>query len=88
MISARLVELIQNHAPQITQDVVNDLRWLEGGKAFTWVSEREGWRRLYVVPRSGGEARAVTRGPFGCSRRSLAALPHCCCDSAPFVYAK
>ena len=28
-------------------DVVNDLRWLNGGKSFTWVSERDGWRHLY-----------------------------------------
>lgn len=43
-------------------DVVNDLHWLGGGQAFTWTSERDGWRRLYVVPRAGGEGRPVTRG--------------------------
>ena len=34
-------------------DVVDDLRWLDGGKSFTWVSERDGWRHLYVVSRDG-----------------------------------
>jgi dipeptidyl-peptidase 4 len=45
-------------------DVVNDLRWLEGGKSFTWVSERDGWRHLYVVSRDGKTTRLVTPGAF------------------------
>ena len=45
-------------------DVVNDLRWIEGGKSFTWVSERNGWRHLYVVSRDGKSMRDVTPGNF------------------------
>jgi dipeptidyl-peptidase 4 len=45
-------------------DVVNDLRWLDGGKSFTWVSERDGWRHLYVVSRDGKTVRLVTPGAF------------------------
>jgi dipeptidyl-peptidase-4 len=45
-------------------DVVNDLRWLDGGKNFTWMSERDGWRHLYVVSRDGKSARLVTPGAF------------------------
>ena len=45
-------------------DVVNDLRWLDGGRRFTWVSERDGWRHLYVVSRDGGTTRLVTAGDF------------------------
>jgi dipeptidyl-peptidase-4 len=45
-------------------DVVNDLRWLDGGKSFTWVSERDGWRHLYVVSRDGKTTRLVTPGEF------------------------
>ena len=45
-------------------DVVNDLRWIEGGKGFTWVSERNGWRHLYVVSRDGKSVRDVTPGNF------------------------
>ena len=43
-------------------DVVNDLRWLDSGKTFTWVSERSGWRHLYVVTRDGASSRDVTPG--------------------------
>jgi len=45
-------------------DVVNDLRWLDGGRSFTWVSERDDWRHLYVVSRDGKSVRLVTPGNF------------------------
>jgi dipeptidyl-peptidase-4 len=45
-------------------DVVNDLRWIDGGKRFTWISERDGWRHLYVVSRDGSKVRLVTPGAF------------------------
>ncbi len=45
-------------------DVVDDLRWLGGGKEFTWVSERDGWRHVYRVGRDGKVVRLVTPGAF------------------------
>jgi dipeptidyl-peptidase 4 len=45
-------------------DVVDDLRWIDGGKRFTWISERDGWRHLYVISRDGSKTRLVTRGAF------------------------
>jgi Tol biopolymer transport system component len=45
-------------------DVVDDLRWIDGGRRFTWVSERDGWRHLYVVSRDGERTRLVTPGAF------------------------
>ncbi len=41
-------------------DVVDDLHWLDGGRRFTWLSERDGWRRLYVLNRDGRAMTAVT----------------------------
>ena len=41
-------------------DVVDDLRWLDEGGRFTWVSERDGWRRVYIVSRDGGTMTAIT----------------------------
>jgi dipeptidyl-peptidase-4 len=41
-------------------DAVDDLVWLDDGRRFTWVSDRDGWRRLYLVDREGGTPRAVT----------------------------
>ena len=34
------------------------------GERFTFASDRDGWRRIYVVSREGGEATAVTPGGF------------------------
>jgi len=45
-------------------DVVDDLRWLDGGKAFLWVSERDGWRHLYRISRDGKSVRLLTPGAF------------------------
>jgi dipeptidyl-peptidase-4 len=41
-------------------DAVNDVVWLDGGRRFTWVGERDGWRRLYVVDRDGSRQQPVT----------------------------
>jgi dipeptidyl-peptidase-4 len=45
-------------------DAIDDLVWLNGGKSFTWVSERDGWNHVYVVSRDGKSMRLVTRGSF------------------------
>ena len=45
-------------------EVVDDLQWLDRGRAFTWVSERDGWRHVYVSARDGDEPRLVTPGAF------------------------
>jgi len=41
-------------------DAVNDLVWFNDGQRFTWVSDRDGWKRVYVVSRDGSEVRAIT----------------------------
>jgi dipeptidyl-peptidase-4 len=45
-------------------DLVDDLVWLDGGKSFTWVSDRDGWSHVYVVSRDGKKTRLVTKGDF------------------------
>jgi dipeptidyl-peptidase 4 len=45
-------------------EVVNDVRWLDSGRRFTWVSERDGWRRLYSVARDGASIQPITHGAF------------------------
>ncbi|MBK5256092.1 MAG: S9 family peptidase [Vicinamibacteria bacterium] len=42
-------------------DLVAEVKWVDSGKAFLWVSERDGWRQVFRVPRDGGEARLLTR---------------------------
>ncbi len=45
-------------------DVHDELFWFDDGKHFTWISDRDGWRHIYVVSLESGEARLVTPGPF------------------------
>ncbi|MGH7702649.1 MAG: S9 family peptidase [Gemmatimonadales bacterium] len=45
-------------------EVVDHVVWLEQGKRFTWVSERDGWKHVYVVSRDGKSIRQVTKDPF------------------------
>jgi dipeptidyl-peptidase 4 len=45
-------------------EVVDDLVWLDKGRRFTWVSERDGWNHVYVASRDGHELRLVTPGDF------------------------
>ena len=45
-------------------DVSDDLKWLDDGSSFTWVSERDGWRHLYLVLRSGQTLTLLTPGQF------------------------
>ncbi len=45
-------------------NVHDELFWLKDGKEFTWVSERDGWRHVYVVSRETHKARLVTPGDY------------------------
>jgi dipeptidyl-peptidase 4 len=45
-------------------DVVDDVHWLAGGARFTWISERDGWRHVWIGARSGGEPQLVTPGDY------------------------
>jgi dipeptidyl-peptidase-4 len=37
--------------------------WINGGHEFLWVSEKDGWRHIYIVDRSGKE-RLLTKGNY------------------------
>ena len=38
--------------------------WLNGGKEFIWVSEKDGWRHLYRISRDGKKETLVTKGNY------------------------
>jgi dipeptidyl-peptidase-4 len=42
-------------------EVVDEVRWIDKGAAFLWISERDGWQHVYRVPRLGGEGTLITR---------------------------
>jgi len=43
---------------------VMEFTWLGGGKSLLWLSERDGWKHAYAVPRDGGEPRLLTPGDY------------------------
>jgi len=45
-------------------DVDSDVDWLNDGKRFLWVSERDGWRHAYTVSRDGSSTKTITPGNF------------------------
>lgn len=40
------------------------MSWLENGKSFLWMSERNGWRHVYRVSRDGSNVKDITPGNF------------------------
>ncbi len=42
-------------------DVVEDVPWIDDGRTFLWMSERDGWQHVYRVPREGGDGQLITR---------------------------
>ncbi len=45
-------------------DVVDAWHWLETGKRFLWLSERDGWNHLYSVDAETGHVTLLTPGTF------------------------
>ncbi|MBN1509683.1 MAG: S9 family peptidase [Sedimentisphaerales bacterium] len=43
-------------------EVCDGLMWLDEGKRFTWLSERDGWQHLYRISRCDGQATLLTPG--------------------------
>jgi len=44
-------------------DIVDDVQWLGGNARFLWVSERDGWRHVYLVSRDGKTVQLLTPAP-------------------------
>jgi dipeptidyl-peptidase-4 len=38
--------------------------WINNGKEFLWISEKDGWRHLYKISRDGKSEVALTTGPY------------------------
>jgi dipeptidyl-peptidase-4 len=45
-------------------DIHDELKWLDDGRRFTWISERDGWRHAYLGDRDGSELQLLTPGDF------------------------
>ncbi|HMY74687.1 MAG TPA: prolyl oligopeptidase family serine peptidase, partial [Blastocatellia bacterium] len=53
-----------------------DVEWIEGGKRFLWVSERDGWRHVYSVSRDGSDVKCITPGNYDLIGVELVDVPN------------
>jgi len=58
------VKTILTEKEKTWAEVVDDLKWFDNGAYFTWVSERDGWRHVYLISCSGQEVRCITSGDY------------------------
>src|SRR5690606_20819974 len=40
------------------------MKWIDGGKRFLWLSDRDGWQHVYSISRDGGDVKLITPGAF------------------------
>jgi len=45
-------------------DIVDDFKWLDGGKELLWTSEQDRWRHVETISLESGAAHVVTSGAF------------------------
>ena len=45
-------------------DIRDDMKWIEQGSRFTWTSERDGWRHLYLISADGKDTKLLTPGKY------------------------
>lgn len=42
----------------------NGWRWINGGKEFLWISEKDGWQHLYRISANGEKETVITKGDY------------------------
>ena len=55
------VRSVFNDSSRTWVEVMGEVPWIDQGRAFLWLSERDGWQHVYRVPRDGGEPVLLTR---------------------------
>ena len=58
------VQTILTETDEAWLDNQNPVRWMAGGAAFLWLSERDGWRHAYLAGADGQRFDRITGGDF------------------------
>jgi dipeptidyl-peptidase 4 len=59
------VQTVLTERDETWVDIQDDsMEYSQNGDSFTWISEREGWRQLYIVSRDGKKSKRVIEGDF------------------------
>ncbi len=56
--------LVMTETDEAWVDIHDEVFWFKDGNHFTWVSDRDGWRHVYVASLDSREARLITPGAF------------------------
>jgi dipeptidyl-peptidase-4 len=49
-------------------DAHSELTWFNDGQKFAWISDRDGWRHVYIVSRDGRQVTLATPGDYDVTR--------------------
>jgi dipeptidyl-peptidase-4 len=52
-------------------DPIKEWNWLEGGKEFLWVSDKDGWNHYYRISKDGKKQILITKGDYDVIEKSL-----------------
>jgi dipeptidyl-peptidase-4 len=52
--------IFRDESPQWV-DINDEVPWIDGGRTFLWLSEKNGWQHVYRVPREGGDGQVITK---------------------------
>jgi dipeptidyl-peptidase-4 len=59
------VQIIHTETDETWVEVVDEIFWLKNGQYFTWISEKDGWRHVYLISREGKrEPKLLTLGNY------------------------
>jgi dipeptidyl-peptidase-4 len=58
------VRMIMTDTDETWVHVVPNIHWLNNAQNFLWMSERDGWRHVYLVSRSGKDITVLTPGDY------------------------
>ena len=63
-VKRRTLKTVLTERDKAWVDVHDELHWLDGGKRFTWISEKDGWRHVFLISRDGTKTALATPGEF------------------------
>ena len=58
------IETILTETDEAWLDPVTDFQWFDKGRSFLWVSEKNGWRQIFLVSRDGQTETLLTPGNY------------------------
>ena len=58
------IQNILTDTDQAWLDPVTDFQWFDEGRSFLWVSDKNGWRQIFLVSRDGRSETLLTPGSY------------------------